>query len=81
MSLLRKALVLSLFVLLSAVLFTALLPLVFNVLISFYGYTLPPPPTSTLSSNEAEVQKPDPKIDFQPETPAPPPAPRRPKTS
>ena len=70
MSVLSKALVVSLFVLLSAVLFTALLPLVFNVLISFYSYNLPPPQPPTLSADEVEAQKPDPKIDFQPETPA-----------
>jgi hypothetical protein len=34
----RKTLVVALFVLLSAVLFTVLLPLVFNTLMAFYGY-------------------------------------------
>ena len=81
MSVLSKALVGSLFVLLSAVLFTALLPLVFSVLISFYSYSLPPPQPPNLSADEVEVQKPDPKIDFQPETPTPKPPPTWPFSS
>lgn len=69
MTALRKILVVSLFVLLSGVLFTAFLPLVLNALISFYSYRLPPPQSPTLSRDDVEIQKPDAKIDFQPATP------------
>src|SRR5271157_4964686 len=78
MPVLRKILAVSLFVLLSGVLFTAFLPLVLNALISFYSCRLPPPQPPTLSRDDVEIQKPDAKIDFQPATPEVTPAGKQP---
>src|SRR5208337_1949613 len=47
MPILRKVLVVALFVLLSAVLFTVLLSPVFNVLAAFYGYAYQSSPAAT----------------------------------
>lgn len=93
MVLIRKILVAALFLLLSAVLFTALLPFVFNTLVAFYGYQSasrgkfsaedidkPPgmPPGLTLDTPTAPAPQPEPPIDFQPVVPEPTPTPVQP---
>ena len=73
MSVLSKVLVVSLFVLLSAVLFAAFLPLVFNTLMGFYGHQSASKPQGKFSAGD--VDKSSPQIDFQPDVPEPTPPP------